>query len=302
MRSFFLFLSGNRRLRRFMETSSLAKRFSARFVAGGTLEEALAACEKVNRDGLTITLDYLGENVSTLEEASGSRTMYMRCLNELENRRIRGNVSLKLTQFGMDLSEDACRGNVRELVHTASQFGNFVRVDMESSEYTDRTLQLVYDLHAESGACGAVIQAYLRRSESDIEELNRRRIRVRLCKGAYLEPESVAIQDKSEVDRNFLKLARKLLTEGNYPGIATHDEAIISEVVRFVREQKIASERFEFQMLYGIRRDLQTRILRDGYRMRLYVPFGEAWYPYFMRRLAERPANVLFLARNILRG
>ncbi len=302
LRSFFLFLSGNRRLRRFMETSSMARRFSARFVAGSTLEEALAACEKVNRDGLTITLDYLGENVSTLEEAAGSRTMYMRCLNELENRRIRGNVSLKLSQFGMDLSEDACLGNVRELVYTAAKLGNFVRVDMESSEYTDRTLQLVRDLHAESGACGAVIQAYLRRSESDIDDLNNRRIRVRLCKGAYLEPESVAIQDKSEVDQNFLKLARKLLTEGNYPGIATHDEAIINEVIRFVKEQNIASERFEFQMLYGIRRDLQTRILRDGYRMRLYVPFGEAWYPYFMRRLAERPANVLFLARNIVRG
>lgn len=285
-----------------METSSLAKSFSSRFVAGSTLDEALAACEKVNRDGLTITLDYLGENIHSLDEATVSRQVYMRCLTELENSRIRGNVSLKLTQFGMDLSEEACRENVRELVRQAASLGNFVRIDMESSEYTDRTLQLVYDLHAETGACGAVIQSYLKRSESDIDELNRRRIRVRLCKGAYLEPESVAFPDKKDVDGNYLKLARKLLTEGNYPGIATHDEAIISEIVQFVKEQKIPSERFEFQMLYGIRRDLQTRIVREGYRMRLYVPFGEAWYPYFMRRLAERPANVLFLARNVLRG
>ncbi len=285
-----------------METSSLAKRFSARFVAGSTLEEALAACEQVNRDGLTVTLDYLGENIRSLEEAAVSREMYLRCLDSLNQRHIRGNVSLKLTQFGMDLSEDACRENVRQLVCEAAQIGNFVRVDMESSEYTDRTLRLVRDLYSESGACGTVIQAYLKRSEADVDDLNRRRIRIRLCKGAYLEPENVAFKEKGDVDKNFLKLARKLLTEGNYPGIATHDEAIITEIIRFVREQNIPSERFEFQMLYGIRRDLQTRLVKDGYRMRLYVPFGEAWYPYFMRRLAERPANVLFLARNVLRG
>ncbi len=302
MRSIFLFLSRNRPLRRFMETSSAAKRFSARFVAGNTLEEALRACERVNRDGLTFTLDYLGENVSSLEEAAGSRSIYMQCLNEIENRKLRGNVSLKLTQFGMDLSEDACRENVRELVHTGAKYGNFVRIDMESSEYTERTLRIVYDLHAETGSCGAVIQAYLKRSESDIGELNRRRIRVRLCKGAYLEPETVAIRDKADVDRNFMLLARKLLTEGNYPGIATHDEKIIEAVLGFVKEQNIPAERFEFQMLYGVRRDLQTKLARDGHRVRVYVPFGEAWYPYFMRRLAERPANVLFLARNIFRG
>ena len=302
MRSLFLSLSSNRPLRRFMETSPAAMRFSSRFVAGSTLEEALTACQKLNAQGLTVTLDYLGENVSSLEEAAGSRTMYMRCLNEMENRRIRGNVSLKLTQFGIDLSEEACRENVRELVATAAKLGNFVRVDMESSEYTGRTLSIVRDLHAETGACGAVIQAYLMRSENDIEELNQRRIRVRLCKGAYLEPESVAIQEKAEVDRNFVRLARKLLTDGNYPGIATHDETMVDAVLQFVRERNIPPERFEFQMLYGIRRDLQTRLLKEGYRVRLYVPFGEAWYPYFMRRLAERPANVLFIARNILRG
>jgi proline dehydrogenase len=302
LRSFFLFLSRNPQLRRLMETSAAAKRFSNRFVAGSTLDEALKACEKVNDDGLSITLDYLGENVNSLEEAAACEAMYMRCLEQIEARKIKGNVSLKLTQFGMDLSEEACYRNVRELVCAAARTGNFVRIDMESSEYTDRTLKLVYDLHSETGSCGAVIQAYLRRSEADIEELNRRRIRVRLCKGAYLEPEPAAFQSKRDVDRNFVQLARTLLTEGNYPGIATHDEAIIREILAFVREQNVPPERFEFQMLYGIRRDLQAKLVSSGYRMRLYVPFGEAWYPYFMRRLAERPANVVFLAQNLLRG
>ena len=248
-----------------------------------------------------VTLDYLGENVTSMDEAAACRSMYMRSIQEIERRHIKGNVSLKLTQFGIDLSAEGCRENVRELVCEAAKDGNFVRVDMESSEYTDRTLGLVYDLYAETRSCGAVIQAYLKRSAADIDELNRRRIRVRLCKGAYLEPASVAIQDKAEVDRNYVALAKKLLVEGNYPGIATHDERIIDEILKFVQEQNIASERFEFQMLYGIRRDLQTKITKAGYRMRLYVPFGEAWYPYFMRRLAERPANVLFIARNLFR-
>jgi proline dehydrogenase len=285
-----------------METSRLAKGVSGRFVAGSTLEESLSACRKVNQDGLTVTLDYLGENVSSLDEARACRDMYLRSIGEIESRGIKGNVSLKLSQFGMDLSEDACRANVRDLVVAAAATGNFVRIDMESSAYTERTLKIVNDLYSETGSCGAVIQAYLKRSESDIDQLNYRRIRVRLCKGAYLEPETVAFQDKGDVDRNFIKLAKKLLTEGNYPGIATHDEAIIQQVIAFVREQKIAPERFEFQMLYGIRRDLQSKLVREGYRMRLYVPFGEAWYPYFMRRLAERPANVWFIAQQFLRG
>jgi proline dehydrogenase len=302
VRSLFLYLSSNRNLRNFMETSSLARRVSGRFVAGSSLDEALAACRTVNRDGLTVTLDYLGENVSSLDEAKACRDMYLRSLGEIQSRGIQGNVSLKLSQFGMDLSEDACRATVRELVQAAAGTGNFVRIDMESSAYTERTLQIVYDLFSETKSCGAVIQAYLKRSESDIDQLNGRGIRVRLCKGAYLEPETVALQAKAEVDLNFVKLAKKLLTEGNYPGIATHDEAIVNQIIAFVKEQEIAPERFEFQMLYGIRRDLQTRLIRDGYRMRLYVPFGEAWYPYFMRRLAERPANVLFIARQFLRG
>ncbi len=211
------------------------------------------------------------------------------------------NVSLKLTQFGMDISEVACRENVDQLVAAAARMNSFARIDMESSAYTDRTLSLVTDLHARHGACGAVIQAYLYRSERDIDCLCRERIRVRLCKGAYLEPATLAFQSKEDVDRNFLRLARKLLTEGVYPAIATHDERMISETIAFAKSESISRDSFEFQMLYGIRRDLQKRLASQGYRLRLYVPFGRAWYPYFMRRLAERPANVLFLARHLFR-
>ena len=285
-----------------METSPVARGLSSRFVAGSTLEEALTACVRIRGEGIAATLDYLGENVRTLNEARACRDMYLRMLDVLHGAGIEPNVSLKLTQFGLDLSAEACEENVAMLVERAAAINGFVRIDMESSAYTKRTLQIVYDLYSETGSCGAVIQAYLKRSESDIDELNSRRIRVRLCKGAYLEPEGVAFQDKAQVDLNFVKLAKKLLTDGNYPGIATHDETIVNQITAFVREQKIAPERFEFQMLYGIRRDLQTKLVRDGFRMRLYVPFGEAWYPYFMRRLAERPANVLFIARQFIRG
>ncbi len=301
MRSVFLFLSRQRLLRKFMETSRAARGLSSRFVAGTTLEEALAVCRKINQDGLTITLDYLGENVSSLEEAAKSREVYLRALQAIAEQKIDGNVSLKLTQFGMDLSEAACRENVRQLVCLAAEIRNFVRIDMEASEYTEATLAMVRDLHALTHSCGAVIQAYLFRSEADIAALCARRIRVRLCKGAYLEPSAVAIQDKAAVDANFVKLAEQLLTTGYYPAIATHDEKMIDAVKRFVAEHKIARDAFEFQMLYGIRRDLQKTLIQEGYRVRLYVPFGEAWYPYFMRRLAERPANALFIARNLFR-
>lgn len=285
-----------------METSPLARPLSARFIAGMTLAEALAAVRSVNQQGMTVSLDHLGEDITSLTEAEHFRTLYLEALREIAATKIEGNVSLKLTQFGLDLSEEACLSNVREVVVEAAKFKSFVRIDMESTAYTDRTLKMVYDLHAETGSCGAVIQAYLHRSEADIEELNRRRIRVRLCKGAYLEPASVAIQEKPEVDANFVKLMKILLERGNYPGIATHDEKMVKATIDFAKQQKIGSDRFEFQMLYGIRRDLQKRLRTEGYNVRVYVPFGEAWYPYFMRRLAERPANVFFIARNFFRG
>ena len=284
-----------------METSGSARLVSSRFVAGTTLEQALAVCRKINQEGLSVTLDYLGENVTTIEEARHSLEMYRRALGELSRGRIDGNVSLKLSQFGLDLSPAQCREAVRELAGLAAQLRNFVRVDMESSEYTGKTLDLVREIHGLTHSCGAVIQAYLYRSEADVEDLCRRKIRVRLCKGAYLEPPAVAFQEKADVDKNFVNLAERLLLRGYYPAIATHDEAMLDAVKELAARHKISRDGFEFQMLFGIRRDLQKSLVQQGYRVRLYVPFGEAWYPYFMRRLAERPANALFLARNLFR-
>jgi len=301
MRTLFLFLSRQKQLRKWMETSRWARRLSARFVAGDNLPEALATCQRINTEGIFVTLDHLGENVTSLAEAAASRDAYLAALTEIVSRKIDGNVSLKLTQFGIDLSLAECRSNVEQLAARAAESGNFIRVDMESSEYTDRTLGLVKDLHARYGAVGTVIQAYLYRSRKDVEMLSKLGIRVRLCKGAYLEPASVAFQSKADVDRNYLELMNLLLETGVYPAIATHDERIIEQTERFVESRKIARDSFEFQMLYGIRRDIQRRLVAEGYRLRLYVPYGGAWYPYFMRRLAERPANVLFLARNLLR-
>jgi proline dehydrogenase len=302
LRALFLFLSRRRLLRRWMETSRTARRLSRRFVAGDTLEEALEVGRRINSEGISLTLDHLGENVTSLEEAKVSRDVYMRALRAMHDSGVNGNVSLKLTQFGMDLSEEACRANVEQLVRQAAELGNFVRVDMESSAYTDRTLRLVTDLHALHASVGTVIQAYLYRSRDDVEMLCARGIRVRLCKGAYLEPPSVAFQRKSDVDQNFVELMRVLLDRGVCPAIATHDPKMIEATKAHAAAQGIARNCFEFQMLYGIRRDLQRKLVAQGYRLRLYVPFGRAWYPYFMRRLAERPANVFFLLRNLFRS
>jgi proline dehydrogenase len=301
VRSFFLFLSHLKWLRKWMETSSLARRLSTRFVAGETLDQALAVARTLNAEGITVTLDHLGESVSTLEEAAEARDVYLRTLDAIHTNGIQANVSLKLTQFGLDLSYEQCLANVDQLVRRAAELSSFVRVDMESSDYTDRTLDLVNTLHARYGAVGIVIQSYLHRSESDVDKLSAAKIRVRLCKGAYLEPDTVAFPRKADVDRNYLELTRYLLLKGAYPALATHDEALIRQTCRFVTERKIPRDSFEFQMLYGIRRDLQRRLVKDGYRVRLYVPFGMAWYPYYMRRLAERPANVLFMLRNLFR-
>ena len=284
-----------------METSSLARRLSARFVAGETLEEALAVAGKLNAEGIAVTLDHLGESVSTLTEAAEARDVYLRALDALNSGGIQGNVSLKLTQFGLDLSAEQCLANVERLVRRAAEIGSFVRVDMESSAYTGRTLDLVHTLHARHGAVGVVIQSYLYRSQADIEKLCAAKIRVRLCKGAYLEPAAVAFPRKTDVDKSFLELTRYLLQNGVYPAIATHDEAIIRQTCRFAADRRIPRDGFEFQMLYGIRRDVQRRLVAEGYRLRLYVPFGKAWYPYYMRRLAERPANVFFILRNLFR-
>lgn len=301
VRSLLLFLSRQRHLRKWVETSPVAQRFASRFVAGETLEDALCVGRRINSEGITITFDHLGESVTSLEEAAQARDVYLGTLSAIHQNRICGNVSLKLTQFGLDLSAEQCYANVAQLVERAAALGSFVRVDMESSEYTDRTLCLVERLHSQYGSVGTVIQSYLYRSRKDVERLCARQIRVRLCKGAYLEPHSVAFPDKRQVDQNYIELMKMLLDHGVYPALATHDEAIIEQTKAYAAAQAITPDRFEFQMLYGIRRDLQRELVAEGYRLRLYVPFGKAWYPYFMRRLAERPANVFFLVRHLFR-
>jgi proline dehydrogenase len=300
IRRFILYLSGQRTLRRWMETHRFARRLTQRFVAGETLDDVLTVAANLSAEGIFTALDHLGENVTTLAEAVASTDSYLAALDEIAARRLPATVSIKVTQFGMDLSGDACLDNVRRLVRRAQETGSRVEIDMESTRYTDRTLQVAAAVR-EIGDIRCVIQAYLHRSAADVEFLNRRAIPVRLCKGAYDEPPEVAFPNKRDVDQNYLLLMRMLLDHGAYPAIATHDERMIDETVRYVQGRGIGPDRFEFQMLYGIRRDLQRSLIARGYRLRLYVPYGTAWYPYFMRRLAERPANALFLARNLFR-
>jgi proline dehydrogenase len=301
MRSVLLFLARRQSLRRWMESSSVAARLTDRFVAGGSLDSALWVCRALHAEGILSTLDRLGENVTSLEEATASRDACIDALERLAAASIHATVSIKPTQFGMDLSEGACRANVAALAGKARHLGHRVEVDMESHEYVERTLRLAVDLQHRFHCVRAAVQAYLYRSEKDIEALCDARVPVRLCKGAYLEPHTVAFPRKRDVDANYIRLMRVLLDRGVHPAFATHDARMVRAVADYARERGIAPSSFEFQMLYGIRRDLQRELAREGYRVRLYVPYGNAWYPYFMRRLAERPANVLFLARNILR-
>ncbi|HLJ76819.1 MAG TPA: proline dehydrogenase family protein [Acidobacteriaceae bacterium] len=304
LRSVFIALSANSRLRRFSENSSFGRRMSSRFVAGFRIEDALTVAQALNQQGLFSTLDSLGENVSSPDQARQAAQVYHRLLDEISAALLNANVSLKLTQMGMDLGEGLAFDIVSGLVRHAVEAGTFVRVDMEGSPYTQATLDMVRRLHAlpeNRGHVGIVIQAYLRRSEKDVATLLSDGIRIRLCKGAYKEPPEIAFPGKNEVDQNFVALMKMLLKSGIYHGIATHDEAMIRATKDFVAAERIDRGSFEFQMLYGIRRDLQRKLVQDGYKVRVYVPFGEQWYPYFMRRLAERPANVIFLARNFFR-
>ena len=303
LRSTFISLSQNQPLRRFSEASSAGRRISSRFVAGLEVEDVLRATAALNREGITATLDSLGENVHTPEEAQRSAAIYHQLLDAIGARSLAANVSVKLTQMGMELSPGLAEQIVASLVEHAVRVGTFVRVDMEGSAYTQATLDLVCRLHRRfPGSVGVVIQAYLRRSAEDIALLVREGIRVRLCKGAYQEPAAIAFPEKSEVDANYVRLTEMLLMSGQYHGIATHDPKMIAAAETMVRERGLDRGSFEFQMLYGVRRDLQRSLVGQGYRMRVYVPFGREWYPYFMRRLAERPANVLFLARNFFRS
>jgi proline dehydrogenase len=306
LRSLFISLSESRSLRSLAERSTLGQRISGRFVAGTLVADALRAAYTVNQGGLSVSVDNLGENVTNAEEARASAQLYHQLLDEIGARKLNANISLKLTHMGIDLDEKLARELVTGLVAKAASMNppNFVRVDMEGSPYTQRTLDFVHELHrmpGNRGCVGAVIQSYMRRSENDIEKLLAEGIRIRLCKGAYKEPPEIAFQEKSEVDASYGKLMKMLMKSGVYHGLATHDEKIINQAKEFARNEKIPRDAFEFQMLYGIRRDLQRRLVRDGWHMRVYIPFGTEWYPYFMRRLAERPANALFVARNLLR-
>jgi proline dehydrogenase len=304
LRSAFIALSRNRSLRRFSERSAIGNRLSSRFVAGMELADALRVAESVNRQGIHVTLDSLGESISSEEEAHKSADVYHALLDAIAERKIDANISVKLTQMGLSVDPKLAEAIATNLAQHAKYTGNFVRIDMEDSPLTDVTLGIVRRIHARAdlrGAVGIVIQAYLYRSQADIEQLIADGIRVRLCKGAYQEPAEVAFPRKADVDANYMRLSELLLISPTYHGLATHDEAMIDAAKAFARQHGIVPSRFEFQMLYGVRRDLQRRLVAEGYNVRVYVPFGHEWYPYFMRRLAERPANVLFLAKNFLR-
>jgi proline dehydrogenase len=305
LRSAFIALSHIRSLRRFCESSSTGIRLSSRFIAGMEPFDALRVAEAVNREGLTVTLDSLGESVTSETEAHRAADVYHQLLDMIAARKLNANISVKLTQMGLEVSPELAESIAGSLVKHAQTTGSFVRIDMEESRLTQVTLDIVRRLHARPelrGAVGVVIQAYLYRSQSDVEQLVVEGIRVRLCKGAYDEPAEVAFPRKAEVDANFIRLGCLLLDSPIYHALATHDEAMITGIQSFARQHGIEPGRFEFQMLYGIRRDLQRKLVRDGYKVRLYVPFGSEWYPYFMRRLAERPANVVFLAKNFFRS
>ncbi len=303
MRQGLLWLSERRGIFNFVRRNGLARKFASRFVAGETIETGVQAAVELARRDITATLDLLGESVTVEAEAVAARDQYLRMLDRMAASGVEVNVSVKLTQMGLDIDEALCRANMVRILDKARALSGFVRLDMEGSAYTQRTLDFfTRHLFGTYGAhCGVVIQSMLRRSERDVEDLIAMRARVRLCKGAYLEPPAVAFPEKADVDRSYVKLMRRLLAEGNYPGLATHDEAIIGQAREYAARERIGHERFEFQMLYGVRRDLQARLRRAGHNMRVYIPFGTQWYPYLMRRLAERPANIAFLLGSMVK-
>lgn len=303
MRQGLLWLSERQGIFNFVRRNGLARKFASRFVAGETIDTGVQAAVDLATRGITSSLDLLGESVTAESEAVAARDQYLQMLDRMAAAKVEVNVSVKLTQMGLDIGEELCAANMLAILDRAKALGGFVRLDMEGSDYTQRTLDFFRNrLYERYGAhCGVVIQSMLRRSERDIEDLIALRARVRLCKGAYLEPPSVAFPEKADVDRNYVKLMQRLLSAGNYPGLATHDESIIGQARAFAGRERIGTDRYEFQMLYGVRRDLQTRLRRAGHNMRVYIPFGTQWYPYLMRRLAERPANIAFVLGNMLK-
>jgi proline dehydrogenase len=303
LRNTLLYLSNQPRVSRFVRQSKLATQFAKRFVAGDTLPEALEAVRVLNARGISASLDLLGESVTNEREARQARDEYLTTLDRIRAAKLDANVSVKLTAMGLDIDQELCVAVMQDILIRAQQYDTFVRIDMEASAYTEVTLKLFEErLHPQYKAnVGVVLQSYLYRTFADVEHMNALRARVRICKGAYKEPPSVAYPEKKDVDGNYVKCMRELMLKGNYPGIATHDPAMINEAKRFATEQGIAKDRFEFQLLYGVRRDLQDALVKQGYRVRVYVPFGTQWYPYLMRRLAERPANVAFITGSVIR-
>ena len=303
LRSGFIALSQNKQLRAFSERSTLGRRLSGRFVAGLTVEEALRACRDLNREGMSVSLDSLGESVEAEAQARASAEVYHQLLHAIRERGLRAHVSVKLTQVGMDIDPTLAESLVGAMVEHAAAVNSFVRIDMEGSPYTEATVAMTERLHARHpGRVGTVLQAYLYRTVDDAKRLAEQGIRIRLCKGAYKEPAEIAFPRKTDVDANYVALMMYLSSSGVFCGMATHDEAIVNKMRAFVRETGLPKSAFEFQMLYGIRRDLQRQLVAEGYGVRVYLPFGAEWYPYFMRRLAERPANVLFLAKNLFKS
>jgi len=312
LRSLFIALSTNKAFRAFAERSVIGQRVSRRFVAGMTVDEAIAAATRLNREGIDVSLDSLGESVMQVSQAEESAVIYHRLLDEIAAQKLRANVSVKLSQMGVAIGgrgagygagPELAERIVGEMVEHAASIGSFVRIDMEGSDYTEETIAMTERLHKKwPGSVGTVLQSYLYRTAEDAERLLGQGIRIRLCKGAYKEAPDVAFPAKPDVDANYVKLMRRLATSGVFCGIATHDEAIVGKMLQFVTESGLDRSAFEFQMLYGVRRDLQRELVAEGFGVRVYVPFGTEWYPYFMRRLAERPANVLFLAKNFFKN
>ena len=302
LRSLLLYLSERETLKRLLTQSSLGRRMAMRFIAGENLEDAVRAVRQLNAEEFDVTLDHLGESVQAAPEAERACQVYLGILDRLAAEGLRSHISIKLTQLGLAIDEDLTRRLLDALAQRAAQHHNFVRIDMESSAYTESTLRVFYQVNAPRDVLGMVIQSYLYRSAKDVEELVKQGARVRLVKGAYQEPPEVAFPRKADVDGNFVKLMEVLLRSGGYHAIGTHDPRMIAATQEFARAQGLTANQFEFQMLYGIRRQLQRDLLGQGYRVRVYVAYGKEWYAYFMRRLAERPANLFFLLRNLFRG
>ncbi|GAC1480281.1 MAG: proline dehydrogenase [Candidatus Dormibacteria bacterium] len=301
LRPSFLYLSRRRGLQRFVTRQRLTAGLAYRFVAGDRLEDAVRAVKAINEHGSTASLDHLGENVSEEGEARAATDDYLAAFERIATEKLEANVSVKLTQLGLDISPELCRDLLGRVLARAKELGNFVRIDMEGSAYTQRTLDIVFEMHQQYPNCGVVLQSYLYRTMGDVARANKAGVRVRLVKGAYDEAETVAYPKKADVDAKYEEAMRELLAQGVYPAIATHDDRLIEATKQVARELGVPADRFEFQLLYGIRRDLQDMLLREGYRVRIYVPYGTEWYPYLMRRLAERPANLLFIVRSVLR-